>query len=701
MNLRHIQIITIAALPLCAFSGNVAENDSIGNEKVTDLQEFVVKAENAYFKDGILTVIPTEKEKNSAISGNDLLRYLQIPTLVYDHNTDKINHMDGSLAIFINGEQTTEDEVRNLKADDVTRVEYMDFPSDPRFGHRPHVVNFVVRKYLYGGYTRIQTEEALTQFSNFSNVYSKFSIKDLTFDASAQFLGSNSTFSRDEAATTYRFKDENGKDAFLREETRLSHDIDKMNVIPVTLRIKYSKPTHIISNTIGYRFSGHPEKSSIYNTEYSGIYSDITSSSTTRRSHSNEVSWKGNYVFFLPRDWYLQIEPGLAHTHSNERRTSNSGIAGLDEILYANKENSYIANLSFNATKRFSKRHGVYLLASGAHAWYDINYNGTTPTQTDKKLLNMNYILGYYYNSGNFSAGFAGGYVYNRSSQEGFIRSESSPYLGINAYYTPNSKQSFSISASYNNSVPGASDTSSEIIQVNNFMYVTGDPDARETKNVNAFLSWSWIPMNMIRIGLTGSYFGNYGRLAPEYVPYANGTAILQKNGNNGDSHDFSLDLNFGLNNIANCLSITLRPILSYYSQTGTYAKNLLIFEYRANIDCLLGNGVSLFASIIGPRKYYSSGTLTRFSTSYSLGVRWRWRNLNVNLNLRNIFGGSDWGTKKFFESEYYSNSSLTALSVNYQANLTLTYTFSYGKKRIEHDEINGLNGAGSGAISF
>lgn len=106
MNLRHIQIITIAALPLCAFSGNVAENDSIGNEKVTDLQEFVVKAENAYFKDGILTVIPTEKEKNSAISGNDLLRYLQIPTLVYDHNTDKINHMDGSLAIFINGDTT-------------------------------------------------------------------------------------------------------------------------------------------------------------------------------------------------------------------------------------------------------------------------------------------------------------------------------------------------------------------------------------------------------------------------------------------------------------------------------------------------------------------------------------------------------------------------------------------------------------------
>lgn len=134
MNLRHIQIITIAALPLCAFSGNVAENDSIGNEKVTDLQEFVVKAENAYFKDGILTVIPTEKEKNSAISGNDLLRYLQIPTLVYDHNTDKINHMDGSLAIFINGEQTTEDEVRNLKADDVTRVEYMDFPSDRASG---------------------------------------------------------------------------------------------------------------------------------------------------------------------------------------------------------------------------------------------------------------------------------------------------------------------------------------------------------------------------------------------------------------------------------------------------------------------------------------------------------------------------------------------------------------------------------------
>ena len=112
MNLRHIQIITIAALPLCAFSGNVAENDSIGNEKVTDLQEFVVKAENAYFKDGILTVIPTEKEKNSAISGNDLLRYLQIPTLRYYYRPMPFNfsHMcnlgakeaKGNLLLFLN-----------------------------------------------------------------------------------------------------------------------------------------------------------------------------------------------------------------------------------------------------------------------------------------------------------------------------------------------------------------------------------------------------------------------------------------------------------------------------------------------------------------------------------------------------------------------------------------------------------------------
>lgn len=678
-------------------------NDSIGNEKVTDLQEFVVKADNAYFKEGVLTVIPTKKEKEAAFDGNELLRFLQIPTLIYDYEKKQINHISGSLALYINGEPANDVEIQNLKATDVTRVEYMDFPTDPRYGQNPHVVNFVVRKYLYGGYTRVKSEEYLRLFSNNSTLYSKFSVNNLCFDAYVSYLGGTSKLEKDTSIKTYRFDDSNESSAFLREESQLLNGTSRSNLVPVSLRIVYSKPTYTISNTIGYTFSGTPEELYKYRTAYSGIYNSETLSSVNEHSHSNDVSWAGRYRFFLPKNWYLQVSPTLSYSRMNSRIQTSSGLDNLDEIVYQNRENNYLASLAVHANKRFNNAHGMYILASIGHSWYDISYYGTTKSESNEKLLFLNCVLGYSYRFGPLSLMVSGGYTFNRSLSGISERNESSPFFGINAYYSPTEKHSFSLGADFNNQNPHPSELASDIIQVNNFLYVTGDPKGKGTKALNAQFSWTWLPSNMIRIGVSGYYVGKYNRMVPVYTSYAGGTALLRKVVNSGNRHCGDIYFNFGLNNIANCLSITLGPSLNIYNETGIYKKTLVYLDYRASLDCILKNGFSLYAAFYGPRKSYRTGTTTNSSFDYNIGGQWSWKGLKVRLDLRNIFGGPDWTMKKSFENTYYSTSNILESKGHlYSVSLTLSYTFSYGKKRTDvPDEINAIQGVGSGAIGL
>lgn len=335
------------------------------------------------------------------------------------------------------------------------------------------------------------------------------------------------------------------------------------------------------------------------------------------------------------------------------------------------------------------------------HKWFDIKYHGTTDSESNEKLLFLNCILGYSYRFGPLSLGISGGYIYNHSSSGINKREESSPFIGINVYYSPTPKHSFSLSANYNNQNPHASEIVADIIQVNNFLYVTGDPNANGTKIINSQFSWTWIPTNMIRFGVSGFYKGKYDIIVPLYTTYAEGTALLRKAVNNGNQHTGDIYINFGLNNIANCISFTIGPSLYINNETGIYKNTLANFNYRASVDFLLKNGFSLFAAFYGPRKLYKTGEIIESSFSYNLGGRWSWKGLKVSLDLHNIFGGQDWSVKKSFNSEYYSTSNTNASKYNrYSVKLSLSYTFSYGKKQVEYrDEIKAIQGVGSGAI--
>ncbi len=51
--------------------------------------------------------------------------------------------------------------MQGLRTPDVKKVEYLEFPSDPRFRGARRVVNIIVHEYAYGGYTKLTRTETL------------------------------------------------------------------------------------------------------------------------------------------------------------------------------------------------------------------------------------------------------------------------------------------------------------------------------------------------------------------------------------------------------------------------------------------------------------------------------------------------------------------------------------------------------------
>ena len=156
-------------------------DDSI---KTQELNEVVVEAQMQQTSATSSTYIPNKKQKSSAQNAVDLLQQLAIPQITINLVDNAVTTISGqNVAIYINYLPASSQEIEGLLSADVRRVEYLDFPTDPRFNGSEHVVNFIMQRYEYGGYTKLTiNENFLVGLSNRASVYSKFAYKRMCYD---------------------------------------------------------------------------------------------------------------------------------------------------------------------------------------------------------------------------------------------------------------------------------------------------------------------------------------------------------------------------------------------------------------------------------------------------------------------------------------------------------------------------------------
>lgn len=126
-------IITFLFASACAV-GAIAQTEASDSVKNQELNEVVVEAQMQSTSPKATTFIPTGWQKNSAQNVIDLLQQMAIPQIQINPMDKKVtDNFGGDVAIYINNLPASQEDMDGLRTADVRKVEYLEFPTDPRF----------------------------------------------------------------------------------------------------------------------------------------------------------------------------------------------------------------------------------------------------------------------------------------------------------------------------------------------------------------------------------------------------------------------------------------------------------------------------------------------------------------------------------------------------------------------------------------
>ena len=154
--------------------------------------------------------LPTSRQRNSSNDATDLLRRMAIPQLVINPGDNNVKDVFGNyVAVFINSHEAQPDELKGMNMADVRRIEYLEFPTDPRFKGKERVVNFIVREYEYGGYTKVsESLKTLNGLFNNTDIFSRFTYKRMSYDLYAGSDNQNFKHNGTDNTAVYRLEKE-------------------------------------------------------------------------------------------------------------------------------------------------------------------------------------------------------------------------------------------------------------------------------------------------------------------------------------------------------------------------------------------------------------------------------------------------------------------------------------------------------------
>lgn len=692
-------IICIGAFSLAyADEPQKKEAEKADSTKVNTLDEVVVEGASGFLTPTKSVYTPTKKMKENSATATDLLMRMTIPELSVSP-VDGIKTVAGKdVKVFINYLPAEGADQQTINIADVKMVEYLDFPSDPRFQGAEHVVNFIVQEYEYGGYTKLYNRlDYANKWRDNLTAFTRFSYKRLTTDLFAGFNFSDDTHKGTSLTETYRFPQSDGS---MKEIVRQQKFLDSKSIVksvPLSLRLTYNTNKVSIRNSFGYNHSSIPTNWSrgdlmISTSPEESIYRNSSS------RHSNSFYWNGNFFFILPCDWNLNISNTFSYGHNNNRSDYLSEMDGFS-LTNNSRENSYSNNVLLNVQKRLSSSHSLNLNYQYMIDYSRVEYFGDNQLIEHYSAPDMSGGFKYDYNSQNIHFDLAGGVEWNGHRVNGFKEYNTSPYASTNFIYSFNPKNRLSLFAQYCMNTTTASVLAPITIQQNEFMYKEGNPDAKQYKLFNWNLNYTWLPNDMFHLSFYGDYSGYYNRLLQVFSVMPDREAIVSKYINSGDFQEFTLGGSLSFQ-YQHKLNLTVQPRISFLHLTGAYHHNYAPFYIESYGNYNFGNfsiGYYLHANNVSidlMRDYYFKQVFY-----HQFDVRWGKNGFTAHLALCNPFRNS----YKFVTSEintplFSSYEQRYSNQYNRSVVLELTYTFGYGKKIERGNELNKLGG-GSSAV--
>lgn len=673
-------ILTLIALIPGYMSGQSERVDSL---PAKTLEEITIVAAQQRSEATKTVYLPDSRQRSSAADGIQLLARMAIPQLCINPMSSTIKTADNQdVSIFINHHPASTEDVAGLNPADVKKVEYMDFPVDPRFLRAQHVVNFIIREYAYGGYTKPSAKEQFLIHAGEISVYSKLSHRQLEYDLMA--------------SGNYDYNPHIGTDCKehykLPSGTVMRHSLTDTGIhhehtLCAGLRVSWLKGSDMsFRNRVSYRRHHIPVNTTAGRAVFSEIYRSgkFTAESP---SSSDAIEWDSELYASLGKGWAIN---GNIHTEFTANSTTDNYTSSSSTIKNSADENAWFLRGDFQLNKKLSEKISLFSHIAAAGYNSEINYTGTDNTTNTFKQSFTGLYIGLSMNFHKVSGSLDGGFAFESNHINRDRNYDRYPFTHINVQYAPDQKHSASLWLQYATMSPGAAMKNPNIIRQSELMYISGNPSIESSRLISGNISYTWLPDNNWQMSAFATLFKIIDRQIEIYSPDITGNAIVRKYRNDGDYNHGQIGARLTRKLFNGNLTLSVAPRLLIYKTTGLNSISHCPFSCSASADYYLGN--FFFNAYCYSRNSYVDGEtsyLRKMPAEYSVSAGWASKGWNIQISGANLFQSSWKLSDDILHTRWY-DCSLTQLGANFHRRiiLTVTYTISYGKRLSSSDEL-------------
>ncbi len=671
-----------------------------------ELAEIVVEGRTQRVVKYGVEYIPDRKTKKTSIDASALLTRMQIPQLDIVPGSSEVKTSNGQeVKMFIDYAPASSQDLQGLRPEDVVRVEVLDYPDDPRFDSAPHVVNFIMQHYEWGGYTKLTAlgKSLSTDYAS-GDIYSKFVYKKVTFDANASanwFRQDHNPYWTDQTYRNIYVGDQH----FNSLERYALSGIDylsKSNSQWASLRATFQNDKSYIRHTVSFYRNATPlstNSSKVYFSE--NIFPDDPALSLNS-SQTLNPRVDGYYQFFLPKG--NTISASWNFSYGATKKGSSYQLGSLEPIVNDNREKIYspVGNLTYS--KKFDRNNTFRTALMSFNTIYDTYYSGSYDGRqkllSSENMLFLEYMQNWQWGLSLYTR-VGASYVIGRVNGVNTLE-QWNPRLGFQLQYKVNDKHSASIEGWWGNSHPSASTSNSALVQNNELLWLQGNPDLRNTIFTFVSGSYTFIPTNSFSLSATIQYEGNPHKQAYDFFTLPGIDGLVRKSINSGDAQNYSAFLSANLRLLDNSLSFRFSGQATRVVLTGCDAQSMNYLAANINAQYTRNNWSAMLYYRSPGRQLnaWSNGERGKYGSIYGLEGTYSIGDFKASLMFRNWFTRNGY-YKEFFTSPLFSQTAgywNDELSQTIQ--LTLSYTFTYGKKVNRNTELYQSGGPGTAILN-
>lgn len=691
---KYIAIPVVSLFPIIMSAQN-AETDSIRTE---NLNEVVVEARMQTTSATVSTYIPTSRQKNASQTGTDLIDQMGIPQLKVTLGSNIETNSGKPVAVYIDFIPASENDLKAMRMSDVRKVEYYEYPSDPRLQGNPYVVNYIMAKYEYGGYVKGFDHTNLLSYSEqlLGNV--RLQYRKMTYDLMGYGWGMTNDHYGSELTETYRLPQTDGTVKVFDRYSNTTSSKERRQQYFAAFKATYNSDKIQAATQINGSINRKPHSDRNGEVVYSPADYPSTVYTSALNNTSKFLSYNGYYFFALPKGNSIAFTPSYtySHTEQNSSYTEN----GYAPILNGATDNTNQVKGDLKFNHDFGRYGNLLGFVRGAYEYNRTRYRGTANSLDKAKSSRFGVGANYNITVGNFYGTTGFGWDWDRLQFGDMTDRPSFPWFDLSLQYGFREKHSVSTTFHYSSWQPSPSYKSENIIQSTPLMSYTGNPNLVPSKSYDIDLRYTWLPNNDYSFSAFAWAWIVGNRYAYDYEATSTGVlrTIKQPMGNFAQGkYSISGTLRFFDRKLM--LTGQVGHVLNHNGYP--YSVNHSYIDWYARVRYYIGNWnfTATYISDNGSADGCMNGIWNYGKSDWYLTVGWSDSDWNIRADIIN-FSRWNWRSdRQKMRSKYYDT---TEVMLNGQSHaliqLSATYTFGFGKK-VSSDNEPGVSGAASSGI--